>query len=116
MSVTWESDTLTPGMREFPNKLLRALSTLAEFHSDRAITKMRSNASWNDQTGNARNGLNSASFSRTNKITIVMFHSVPYGIWLEVRWSGRYRIIVPTVKEVGREYMTDCRKFMRRMR
>jgi hypothetical protein len=116
VSVEWEYDTLTPGLRTFPSKLLRSLGALADYHAENAVTQMRSGAPWTDRTGNARQGLNANAFTSAERIVIVMYHQVPYGIWLEVRWSGRYRIIVPTVNRVGREFMTDCRRLMRKMR
>jgi hypothetical protein len=34
---------------------------------------------------------------------LILLHSMPYGIWLEVRWSGRYAIIGPTMFTVAQE-------------
>lgn len=77
------------------------------YHATRAVAYARQNARWTDRTGNARNGL----FARVNrssmgKYELVLGHSVPYGLWLEVRWSGRYAIIKPTLDATGRELMT----------
>ena len=32
---------------------------------------------------------------------LLLAHSVYYGIWLEVRFSGRYAIIMPTINYIG---------------
>lgn len=68
---------------------------------------MRTNARWTDQTSNARNGLQAIP-ERPGKgsYRITLTHSVPYGIWLEVRWSGKYGIIPESVRQGGNELMT----------
>lgn len=68
---------------------------------------MRSNASWTDRTANARNGLDAIpSREGLNGYVITLTHGVPYGIWLEVRWSGKYGIIPEAVRQGGQELMT----------
>jgi hypothetical protein len=98
----WEDGSLfrsAPGLAE---RIDGMVSTVVEYYSTRATSHMRSNAPWRDQTGNARNGLrattNHVPFRRHS---IILSHGVPYGIWLEVRWSGRYAIIDPTMRAIG---------------
>lgn len=43
--------------------------------------------------------------SSPGKHRIILSHSVPYGIWLEVRWSGKYGIIPESVRTGGQEVM-----------
>ncbi len=62
---------------------------------------MKNNARWTDQTGAARNGLGARFYSDRSNKGIVLFHQVPYGIWLEVRFSGRYAIVVPALEHWG---------------
>lgn len=66
---------------------------------------MRANAKWTDRTANARNGLRTIPTHSKNQHTIVLTHSMPYGIWLEVRWSGKYGIIPDAVRQGGQELM-----------
>lgn len=72
----------------------------------RAESYMRENAPWTDQTGNARAGLR-ARHEKEPLVQheLILYHTMPYGIWLEVRWSGRYAIIVPTLQQMGPEVM-----------
>lgn len=67
---------------------------------------MRKNATWVDRTANARNGLRSIPSHTKTQHVITLTHSVPYGIWLEVRWSGKYGIIPEAVRTGGQELMT----------
>jgi len=65
----------------------------------------KENAPWEDQTGDARDGLTAqAKFSFT-KYTIWLYHTVDYGIWLEIRWDGKFAIIMPTIEAMGPELM-----------
>lgn len=66
---------------------------------------MRANAPWKDHTANARNGLTARPQSQPGKHVIILSHSMPYGIWLEVRWSGKYGIIPESVRTGGQEVM-----------
>jgi hypothetical protein len=60
---------------------------------------MRDNASWTDRTGNARQALHTAVEAMTNEIVIYLAHGVTYGVYLELRNSGRYAIITPALDE-----------------
>lgn len=58
----------------------------------------QANAPWNDITGFARAGL-SINVSREGAIiTLTLYHTMYYGIYLELRWGGRYAIIMPTLQ------------------
>lgn len=93
------------------DKMMPALAGLiqAATHKKAADAEqyMKTNAPWRDQTGNARNGLAATPFAEgVGSFGIDLFHTVPYGIWLEVRFSGRYAIIDPTLPVIGGEFMT----------
>lgn len=113
--ITITQDTLTPGIERLDPQLHSAISAVVEFHSDFAMSHMRRNAPWTDRTTNARNGLFAQAFTSDDRYVIVLYHTMPYGVWLEVRWSGRYAIILPTVESVGPKLMVGLRKLMRRM-
>lgn len=114
-SFQWKSDTLFKNMNTFPRKLDMAVTAAVEFTATKGEAAMKRNASWQDQTGNARNGLFTATEHSATTHRIMFAHSVPYGIWLEVRWSGRYAIIEPTLQQSGRELMTLLGKLLSRM-
>jgi hypothetical protein len=45
--------------------------------------------------------LRGSAIHESGRSTIIIAHGVPYGIWLEVRFSGRYAIIGPTLVYTG---------------
>lgn len=94
-------DTLRPGLNDFEDWVPDAIDLVCEYWANRAVTEMRTGARWTDRTTAARNGLSARSFQEADGATLVLWHSVPYGIWLEIRWSGRYAIIGPTLNVVA---------------
>lgn len=98
-------------------KIRRAIRGAMDYHSTRAVAYARQNAPWTDRTSNARNGLfATVAYARNNSASVMVIgHSVPYGIWLEVRFSGRYAIIRPTVAYIGPRVMTTAETSVRRI-
>lgn len=95
------SDTLRPNLDIADEKAKAAIDIALDYYVVRVINHMRTNARWTDRTTNARNGLLAKRFGDGDGASIVLYHSVPYGIWLEVRWSGRYAIIGPTMHDMA---------------
>lgn len=96
-------------------KIMAALSALMQYEARGIESYMRQNAPWQDDTGNARNGLSARPSGDGLHIGIDLFHTVPYGIWLETRFSGSYAIIVPTINAKAPEVMESCRNLMSRL-
>lgn len=77
---------------------------------------MKENAKWTDHPGvhqDARDNLQAVVVREgDDTFTILVGHgkNVYYGIWLEVRWGGRYAIVLPTVyrfaPEIGNRIRT----------
>jgi hypothetical protein len=103
-------DKLTPGLKAFPGKLNNALGEVAEFFTPQVEGYAKTHAPWTDRTGNARNGLHATSFHEIHGHGIDIAHSVPYGIWLEIRHEGHLAIIIPTIKTMGKSFMGVVRK------
>jgi len=75
----------------------------------------QANAPWNDITGFARAGL-SINVSRDGAlITLTLYHTMYYGIYLELRWGGRYAIIMPTLQANYGNIMTAVRDALGRI-
>lgn len=129
--IVWTEDSLTENIEAFPGKLDRVIGLMMQYQAPKVQDYMRTNASWNDRTGNARNGLFARYGSGGGKLfgapmvggaggnmgehVIDIYHTVPYGIWLEVRWSGKYRIIVPTLQSEGPRVMAALSKAIGKM-
>lgn len=108
----WTADNLTPSLKSFPAKFDRALAAAVEYSATRSEAFMKQNAIWTDQTSNARNGLHTIPFHETRSHGYHLAHGVPYGIWLEVRWDGRYGIIPQATQEGGMMVMSLISKLI----
>jgi hypothetical protein len=112
--IVWESDTLSPGLKAFPDRVRSAVERVMDYSAQRTEDYAKGNAPWTDQTGNARNTLR--AYANHGEVEYIeLSHGVPYGIWLEVRFEGRYAIIIPTIKVMGREVMSSLRNLLGKM-
>lgn len=108
-------DGLLPSIASGGKKVKDAAWVTAQYMAPRVENYMKINAPWQDQTGNARSGLAARAYRDTEEIGIVLYHQVPYGIFLEVRWDGAYAIIDPTIETMGPEVMSMFDRMLERM-
>ena len=66
-----------------------------------AESQMRAKAPWTDRTGNARAGLRAVHLDLGSQHAIVLYHTMPYGFWLEVAHDGKYAILGPTQRQIS---------------
>jgi hypothetical protein len=95
------------------------MSRTTELYSLRSETYAKSKAPWTDRSGNARGGLSSvwqASISDSGRrFEIDVFHKVPYGIWLEIRYNGKWSIINRTIATQGPKFMETANQVFAKM-
>lgn len=103
MSFTIDHDTLTTSLATMDRRVRVAVGLVYELFETKAEGDMRINAPWTDRTGNARAGLRARSEADGDTFTLVLYHTMPYGFWLEVAHDGRYAIIGPTQLKVAHE-------------
>lgn len=99
--ITWYHDTLTPGMAAFSVVMQETLEEIVEQVAEEVELYAKENAPWEDRTGDARDGLTAEAITEGSTMVIVLYHTVDYGIWLEVRNSGEYAIILPTLEHMA---------------
>lgn len=107
-------DTLTPGLKAFPKTIRQRIGLYMKSQAPRVQDAARKGAPWTDRTGNARNGL-FAEYDGDlvgDQHVVRLYHTVPYGIWLEVRWAGKYAIILPTIQSEGRRILSGMSKLI----
>lgn len=114
-NVVWTSDTLTPGLATFSTKLDAALGLFMEYNETKVQDYMRTKAPWTDRTGNARQGLFAKAYKHSGAHGIVAYHTMPYGVWLEVKHDGQFAIITPTIQSEGKRIMKDVGKLLTKM-
>lgn len=94
----FDFDTLTPNLKRLLPRVDAAVDLVFDITEADAETYMRTNARWTDNTGNARAGLFATHQKEPMVVhSLVFYHTMDYGYWLEVRWSGKYAIIGPSM-------------------
>ena len=104
---------LADGVGDYADRLLNAVYDLATFFAAKIEAAAKTNAVWTDRTGNARQGLTARAFRAATAVTLILWHSVEYGIWLELASAGKYAIILKTLEESYGPYMAAIEGLMR---
>jgi len=115
MEYRYDDIELKRNLAEFPYKVDRAIRTTMDYTGIESTGVMKRNAPWTDRTTAARNGLHTANNFAPPKYELILSHTVPYGIWLEIANSGRYQIIMPTVRAQGQVLMNRFRGLFDKM-
>lgn len=110
--LTWGDTSLMNGLREGDQRLHAKIMAVLEYKAPQVEASMKVNAPWTDQTGNARQGLRAEAFDEGSTMGIVLYHTVPYGIYLETMNSGTYAIIDPTIETQGPEVMRSLENIL----
>lgn len=90
-----------------------AIGEMAAFHAARGETRMKTDAPWQDQTGNARGSL----FGTAEGTDVVLGGTANYLLWLEIGTTrmSPYPIIRPTTDAIAPEYFEDSGKVLMRL-
>jgi hypothetical protein len=82
------------------------LSTALRQVGDQAVVFMRMAHPWTNRTGDAEAGLRAEVSDNGNTLTLVLSHSVYYGVYLENRWGGKWGVLPMTVERFANQAMT----------
>ena len=91
-------DVLARNVESYGQRLLKAVQALGQVFAQKIASYAKANAPWTDRTGNARQGLTGLCVASATGIVIYLFHSMSYGIWLEVKNAGRFAIILKSLE------------------
>lgn len=94
----------------------RAVRQLALAYAPVIENWMKENATWTDRTGNARQTLSASVWENVahTMIAIILSHGVHYGLFLEVKNSGKYAIVNPAIDYWGPKIWNDVRGILGR--
>ena len=95
------TDFLTPGIVTYGAVLsARVLEVMREYAREME-DYAKSNHPWSNRTGDAEAGLTTTVEENPFRPKIYLYHTVSYGLWLEVRFNGLYAVILPTIEDLG---------------
>lgn len=112
--ITWirPPSDLQASITKYGDRAIAATKTLADRYAQKMQGEARQNASWQDRTGNARSGLMGETKATRDVITIYLYHSMWYGVFLELARGGRYAIILPTLQKNISELAQDLKRLL----
>ena len=117
MTIEMDLGSLRRGLSTFDEaRLIPLVTAVVERQATIAEGWMKSNARWQDRTGNARCGLRAKPSYGGRNWYIYLMGGVPYQIWLEVRWGGKYAIITPALQVQGQALMRNIDGLLDRLR
>ena len=101
----FDGRNLRRNIKDLPPRVERNVKLAVEHATISGEVHLKNDAPWTDRTGAARAGLHTTSSGSGGSYEIVFAHTVDYGIWLEVKNSGKYEAIMPAVLKTGKELM-----------
>lgn len=98
--IAWQGlDVAFDRIGEYGEHVERVTSQSIDELASEMESYAKANAPWEDDTTDARQGLKGFAVHSDTRHTAWLGHSVDYGIWLEIRWGGRFAILLPTLRE-----------------
>lgn len=90
-----------------------AVGEMATFHASLGETRMKTDAPWRDQTGNARGSL----FGRAEGTDVVLGGTANYIAYLELGTTrmAAYPVIRPTIDAIASDYVEDAGEILMRL-
>lgn len=113
--IVWDMGTIRANTSSLPRNINSMIGVVFDREAINVQDYARSHAPWTDRTGNARNGLFAKASRNGSSHEITLYHTVPYGIWLEVRFAGKNAIIIPTIQAQGPNVMAAVGRLMSRL-
>lgn len=110
--LIWTNTELLDKLEEGAELTRQKIRSVLEYKAPQLEAHMKINAPWTDRTGNARQGLRAEAFEDGDNMGIILYHQVPYGIWLELANGQRYAIIIPTLESQGPEVMASIERIL----
>jgi hypothetical protein len=107
--------SLGRNLKNFDGDIGELVAGVVDYQGTQAVGWMKTNAPWTDRTGNARNTLGAYGLHTAECHESQLHGGVPYQIWLEIRWGGKYAIIRRAVKIQGLALMNRLRGLARRL-
>lgn len=117
-AVTWtdKGGNIRVNLQKLDPRLYALISAVVDFTRDKAVGEMKEAAPWKDRTGNARATLNAKSKHDKTHHLLTLFGGMPYQIWLEIRWSGKFAVISKQVPIQGAALMRRLDGLMARLK
>lgn len=117
MSFQWISpppDQAFPALLKYQQEAIyKGILGIAEYYKPIIEGWMKTEAPWQDATGNARQSLYTEVEEVVGQmVTITLNHGVDYGFWLEVANQSKYSIILPALDYFAPKIWEDVKRLL----
>jgi hypothetical protein len=97
--ITWRGDAeMKRRLEQYRQDAKNAVYQIAQNYAPMIERDAKVNAPWEDRTANARQGLFAHVEQGDGRTTIYLSHQMDYGVYLELKFAGRFAIIMPTLE------------------
>lgn len=112
MNFTYHLDftALASVIPNYEKKTEQAIGMYVDMASKKVEASAKADRPWKDRTSRARNGLMTAVDKTKDGYEIVLYHTVEYGVMLELAHQKKYSIIQPTIQKLGPEIIKGFKK------
>jgi len=105
--IRWQRRPGEIPIQSYAERVQMKIQQQADRYASIMEASAKVNAPWTDRTGKARAGLFGTVDKHGNVITVVLAHSMEYGVYLELAHGGKYAILWPTVIETAPKLMRE---------
>lgn len=96
--------TVINGLETYTGRLYEALLIVTDVVAKKMESYAKSNAIWEDQSGNARQGIRGDAYWESSKILVCsLSHTMEYGVWLELAHQRKYAILEESINQYQAE-------------
>lgn len=101
MTVQWQGrEDINRNLMRYTAVVRSVLLRLGQYIAGELLEPYaKTNAPWDDRTGNARETLWSRAFAMAEEAVVIrLAHGMKYGVFLETRWAGKYSVLWATIQ------------------
>jgi hypothetical protein len=102
-------------LASFNDRVAAGVSASVEYQAAVSEGMLKGEAPWTDRTGAARSGLHTDTDLGLRAWTLILAHSVSYGVWLETANNQQYAVILRVLVESGNQLMATLEGLFRRI-
>ncbi len=110
MSIVWKGDKqVSANMAKYGNDIHKMVEDVANQFAPQIESEAKNDAPWKDRTGETRDALFTVVQRPTADLTVIYLShgkTKKHGKLLELRWAGKYSIVLPTLERYYSPIMT----------
>ena len=112
--IQWRTppSELIKGIDRYEKDLMAEIEDLLRRFAPEIETYAKANAPWQNQTGNARQTLFTVVEAQKDRVILYLSHTMSYGVYLELRWQGRWAIIMRTLQAHESPIMNELKRLV----